>query len=107
MKGISIAAIACLPLMAHGGVPDFDVKTYCNHIASLGGSSSQMVMQGCFQNEQAAYDRLKPVWDGLPQSTRAYCTRITKMSPSYATLDGCVDMESSAAQSNQNFELRK
>ncbi len=104
----TIAAVAlALPLLANAEMPNFDVKAYCTRISGLGGAQSQAVMQGCFENEQAAYDHIKPVWDSLPSATRQYCNRLAGHNGSYATLEGCVDMEKSAQQSNGDFSFKR
>jgi hypothetical protein len=106
MKKIA-AVLLVLPVLAHAEMPDYDVKSYCARISSMGGASSQMVKQGCFENEQAAYNHVKPVWDSLSTETRNYCQRIAHYTGSYAALEGCVDMEQSAQQSNGDFTFKR
>jgi hypothetical protein len=90
-------------------MPDYDVKAYCARIASIGGSPSEMMLQACYQQEQSAYDGLKPRWDSLPASERAYCDRIARVggNGSFMMLGACIDQERAAASDNQGFQFRR
>jgi len=107
MKKTIVMFALCLPMLAHAEMPNYDVKAYCARISNTGGAQSQMAMQGCFANEQASYDHIKPVWDGLSSDTKRYCQHIADYVHSYTALQGCVDSEKAAAQSNGDFTLKK
>ena len=47
------------------GLPRYDVEAHCDQVASFGGNPSEMIRQGCFQQEQAAYDKLSNDVDQL------------------------------------------
>jgi hypothetical protein len=107
MKKIAALIVLCLPILAKAEMPNFDVKAYCSHLASLGGGPSQMLMQGCYANEQSSYDHIKPIWDTLPPDMKRQCLRLANYSPSYAMLEGCIDNEKSAQQSNGDFTFKR
>lgn len=89
-------------------IPVYDVNSYCEEVASVGGSSSQSVKRGCFQMEQSAYDEVKEVWHSVPDETRSYCDEVASIGGgSYSTLNGCIAMESRARQENENFEFTR
>jgi len=51
---ISVAVMAfALPAIAQD-LPRYDVKAHCDQVASFTGSPSEMIRQGCFQQEQAS-----------------------------------------------------
>lgn len=90
------------------GVPRYDVERHCNKVAASGGQYSEMIMSGCVDMEQGAYDGLKLRWGHLPSSIRSHCDRVARFggAGSYSTLEGCVQMEENSAQSNRSRTFR-
>ena len=107
-----VAMICCCCLLAAGAraeMPNYDVDAHCKEIASLGGESSQLMLNACYKQEQAAYDQLKPTWDQLPAAMRAHCDRIASLGGggSFLMLNACVDQEQQAAQQNGSFKFKR
>lgn len=97
---IIATALFAVPAFAQD-LPRFDVEKYCDEIASLGGSSSEMMKGACFDQEQTAYDKSKSRWTELPSSIRSYCLDISRFGgASYMMLDACIDQEIKAKQGN-------
>lgn len=110
MKSIILFfALAAFSSTVMADMPDFDVKAHCNEVANFGGSSSQMILSGCYHQEQASYNARKPIWDRLPAAVRKHCNEVAKFgSPgSYLILSGCVQQESTASKANDNFVFRR
>ena len=86
-------------------MPRFDVEAHCKEIASYGGSFSESLNRSCFDMEQAAYDSLKPDWDGLPSAMQLHCEDIARYagSGSYSLLESCVQQEAKAASAAKTF----
>ena len=103
MKSVFLAGlVAMFPGIALcQNIPRFDVDRWCNRVASSSGSYSDMLKQGCMQQEQDSYDALKSAWMSLPQHTRSWCTQVGE-SPggSYMIMNGCVQQEQSSAERN-------
>lgn len=98
------------PSQASGGssLPRYDVDAHCKVISEVGGTGSQMILQGCYQQEQMHYDRTKQIWDDLPKQMRSHCDQIARAGGgSYMILAGCIDQEKASAQSNQNFKFNR
>jgi hypothetical protein len=68
-----------------------------------------MILSGCERQEQQAYDRLKPLWRGLPEAMRSYCDGIARFGGggSYMLLDGCVRQEQSAGRDVEQFKFKR
>jgi hypothetical protein len=88
-------------------VPRFEVSSHCRKVASFAGSYSESLFGGCMDMEQSAYDGLKTRWARIPAATRAHCLQVASFAGgSYALLQGCVDMEDSAARTNAGRQFR-
>ena len=109
---IAAAAISVATLSAGraeaADMPRYNVKAHCNEIANVGGSYSAMIMKSCFQQEQSAYDQLKPHWADLPAPMRTHCDEIATVgSPgSYVILQSCIKMELDSANEIQGQEFK-
>lgn len=88
-------------------VPRFNVEATCKAISAAGGSPSEMILQGCFRQEQASYNQVKSIWMKIPQTMQTTCTNIAKSSGSgsYMILNGCIKQEMQSQQSNENFKF--
>jgi hypothetical protein len=109
IAALGIAA-AFYPLAARAEMPDYDVNVYCKQVAAVGGAPSQMILGGCYRQEQESYDALKPTWDQLPATMRAYCDQVARVGGSggaYMILKGCIDQEQQSAQQNGAFKFRR
>ncbi len=104
-----LAVLAGAPATARAEMPDYDTAGYCQAVASFGGVPSEMIRNGCLQQEQAAYNELKSTWDALPATLRAHCNQVARFTGpgSFMLLKGCVDQELDAAQQNQQFKFQR
>ncbi len=108
------AAVAGALLCLSGGsalaqeIPRYDPDGWCKRVAEMGGGSSEWMKQACLEQEQAAYDKLKPQWKDVPKKTRNWCDQVAKSDGrgSYAMLEQCVDMEFFAKQKNDNSKFK-
>ena len=87
-------------------MPRYDVEAHCNEVAGFGGEFSEMMYDGCFDMEQAAYNNLKDRWTDLPGRMRGHCEDIASFGGpgSYSMLEGCVQMEEAAASTDNTFQ---
>lgn len=94
---------------AFAEMPDYDVKRHCDRVSKMGGSQSQMLFNACFDQEQDAYNSLKPRWDSLPQSLRSHCDNVARIGGggSFTMLGGCVQQEESAAKANAGRTFKR
>jgi len=94
---------------AHAEMPYYDVDKYCKKIASMGGGSSQALLPSCYQQEQTAYNAVKPRWESLPAEMRTYCDQIAAFggTGSYMLLESCIQQEEAAAGSNSGFQFTR
>lgn len=109
MKRALMAAVIVLAgaRPAAAEMPNYDAEAYCQHLGETVGDSEEM-RHLCLDQEQAAYDQLKPGWDGLPQSVRAYCDNLSRETgQSYEMLKLCVAQEGKAAKANQQFKFQR
>lgn len=97
---VALCVGSAAPALA-GDMPRFDVEKHCAKVASFGGTYSASMDKSCFDGEQAAYDKLKPIWGELPDATTAHCLRVARFGGpgSYTMLESCVRMELEAAGS--------
>lgn len=107
MKRILLTA-ALLPAFAMADVPKFDVQQYCDVIANSGGTTSEMIRSGCFEQEQNSYNKVKGIWNQLTPSMQSYCTTIASSggNSSYMILDGCISQELNSKSSNKGFQFK-
>ncbi|MFG1418918.1 hypothetical protein V5F38_12200 [Xanthobacter sp. V0B-10] len=89
-------------------MPRYDPEGWCKRVSEVGGGSSEWIQGACLEQEQIAYDKLKPVWKEVPKKTRNWCDQVAKSGGrgSYAMLEQCVDMEFFAKQKNENSKFR-
>jgi hypothetical protein len=104
-----LVAAGCLPAsaaLAEPVIPRFDVEQHCEAVASFGGTYSAMMDRACMQQEQGAYDGLKPQWPDLPETVRAHCTEVAAFGGpgSYLMLESCVHMELDAMEEDGGFK---
>jgi hypothetical protein len=86
-------------------LPHYDVQAHCKKIAGFGGSYSEDMFNTCTDQEQQAYDALKPVWGGLPDTMRKHCDQIARFgSASYDMLKTCIDQEQDAKKNTKGFK---
>jgi hypothetical protein len=110
MRRIALAAllaIAASPAIAE--MPYYNVEAECQKIAAFGGAPSQTMLQACLQQEQAAYNALKPRWAGLPSDIRKHCDEIARFGGdgNYTMLQACIQQETAAAGANSGFKFQR
>jgi len=104
------AYVLAISAGADAAMPDFDVKRHCSEVAGFGGNPSEVLRQACCQQEQDAYNQLKPNWEHLPAVTCGHCKGVASSfggPGSYMLLNACVQQERSARSSNDNFTFQK
>lgn len=80
---------------AAGDLPDYAVQAHCEGVARLGGTLAQTMYAACIEQEQAAYDALRPIWASLAEAVRTQCDEITRFggaSGSFVMLRNCVEV---------------
>jgi hypothetical protein len=90
-------------------LPYYEVEKWCETIARSAGARSELIYGGCVNQEQSAYDALKPRWASLPAQTQRWCDQVARASGSgsYLILNGCVQQEISAGQENSRRQFRR
>jgi len=99
-------AMCAMPSICHAAMPHYDVAAHCKVIASVGGTYSEMMYDGCFKMEQVSYDNLKSRWEMLPGNLQAHCDEIARVggTASYSMLEGCIQMEEQAGSTHNTFK---
>ncbi|MGQ3671768.1 hypothetical protein ACT6QG_05165 [Xanthobacter sp. TB0136] len=89
-------------------VPRYDPEGWCKRVAESGGGSSEWLKDACLEQEQAAYDKLKPQWGTVPKKTRSWCNQVATSGGrgSYVLLEQCIDMEFASKQKNDNSKFK-
>jgi len=105
------AALAAAPcfntVAADEALPNYDPVAYCKRVSDMIGKSAWMT-KACLDQEQSAYDELKPVWAGLPDPMKQTCQRQASMiGRSYWYLKACVDQESTATKQLEGYKFRR
>jgi hypothetical protein len=90
-------------------MPNYDVGGHCKKIATFGGTSSQVILNACYQQEQSAYNGLRPAWRQLSAMTRAHCDQVAKFGGdgSFMILQACIEQERTAAHANDDFQFQR
>ncbi len=102
-----LAGLLLVPAAARAEMPDYDVDKHCNQVYEMAGKS-QAIKQACYQQEQQAYDKLKPKWDALPASMRSHCDQVGRMAgQSFTLLEACVEQEQQAKDQNKQFKFQR
>lgn len=98
----TVAVIVSMPAYA---VPKYDVEGWCRQVASVGGSFSNMMFNGCIEQEQSSYDSLRTLWARVPPQTQEWCDQVARVggNGSYMMLSGCIEQETNAASSTPKF----
>lgn len=87
-------------------MPRFNVPAYCARVADTVGGSD-MIREGCLEQEQSSYNELKPRWASVPERTQAYCVNVAQtIGGSYQILEGCLTQEASSGDSVDSFEFQ-
>jgi hypothetical protein len=106
---VGLTALAFVPRVAGAEMPHYDPGVYCRQVAGFGGNFSEFMMNACLTQEQAAYNSLKPQWDGLPAAMRNYCDQVAAFggAGSFFMLNACVEQERKAARANRGFQFQR
>lgn len=96
-----------VPVLAQD-MPRYDVAAYCKAVAGYGGNHSEMLEEACFDQEQEAYDSLKPEWAELASKMRDYCDQVATFGSegSYLLLEACIDQEMQSAGVNRKRKFK-
>jgi hypothetical protein len=103
------AAIVFGATASYAAMPNYDPVAHCAKVASFGGTPSEVIRNTCLQQEQEAYNDLKPKWDGLPAALRAHCDRVASFggAGTFVILKTCVEQELEASQKNHEFQFQR
>jgi hypothetical protein len=64
-----------------------------------------MIYNGCVDMEQTTYNWLKARWSAIPSRIQSYCDEVGRVSGgSYSILEGCIAMETEAANGTSTFK---
>lgn len=87
-------------------LPRYDVEQRCRDTtASVGGG--EWLLQGCFDQEQRAYDSLKARWLEIAPTIRGHCEKtVASVGAAYWLLEGCIEQEEQAAADNAGRTFR-
>ena len=87
-------------------LPRFDVEAHCQQVASMGGTASSTLLNGCMDMEQKSYNSLKQSWEQIPDQARRHCEQVAAFGGggSYNLLEGCIDMEMKAGAQPRKFQ---
>lgn len=97
--------LASTSIAAAQDMPRYDPVSYCNTVADTVGGSD-MIKNGCIQNEQNSYDTLKASWPSISDRARNYCNDVAMtVGGTYQILLGCIQNETSAAASTPDFKF--
>lgn len=99
--------IAASPVLAQE-MPRYDPVGWCKRVAEVAGGGSSWLEKSCFDQEQTAYDKLKPLWGTIPTKTQKWCDQVARSGGrgSYTMLEQCVDTEFFAKQKNDNSKFK-
>jgi hypothetical protein len=101
-----VAAVSLVPWAAARATPPFyDPGAYCHQAARFAGT--ERTYAPCYREEQAAYDRIKLYWDGVPVRSRAYCGGMAESAgSSYQVLETCLQDQGAIAKGQGNRPSR-
>jgi S-adenosylmethionine:diacylglycerol 3-amino-3-carboxypropyl transferase len=97
---LTVAALVAIAAGQYSDeLPAYSVESWCNKVAVIGGSGSEVIYRTCVTKERSAYDQLKDQWANLPAQTRQWCDRVATSGGdgSYSILQGCVEQEDAAS----------
>lgn len=102
---IGITALSVMSIAQAAELPRYDPNKYCERISSLSGGSATLANE-CIKMEQSSYNKLKNMWDSIPEKTVSYCDRLANTTGgSYTLLESCIDMEMTESNAPQKFEF--
>lgn len=102
---IGITTFGVVSIAQAAALPRYDPGQYCDRIADLSGGSATLANE-CIKMEQRSYNKLKNMWESIPEKIVAYCDRLASTTGgSYTLLESCIDMEMTESNSPQKFEF--
>jgi hypothetical protein len=109
MKWLAFLVVFGWAGTASADMPNYNPQVWCRSVASASGGFSQVILNGCLQQEQESYDRLRPLWADLPEQMRTWCDQVARASGggSYVILDGCVEQERQSGRDASQFQFRR
>ena len=88
-------------------IPDIDVKEMCLRVAKFASpeAPSKAMILSCLEDEQRAYNELKPKWAKAPEEAQRACLHWS--SSGYGYIKVCFEKEIAAAKTLPAFEFKK
>lgn len=93
-KALALVAVFAFPCAAFaGGIPQYDIKSYCHQVAELGGGGSAVIERECRKEEKASLERLRKMT--LPERALRFCDEVSSVGGggSYMILEECIKQE--------------
>jgi hypothetical protein len=84
-------------------IPGYDPATQCKRIAEVSEKYSTIIYGACIDQEQIAYNALRPRWGSVPADVRKQCDPTDRVDAGalYTRLQTCIDQEMTATRSNR------
>ena len=84
-------------------IPGYDPAIQCKRIAEVSEKYSTVIYGACIDQEQIAYNALKPQWGSVPADVRKQCDPTGRVDAGalYTRLQTCIDQELTATRSNR------
>lgn len=88
--------------------PRYDPVAWCDTVAKTSGAVSEMIKDGCMDQEQSSYDEIKSLWPTLPANIRKWCNQVAKSGGrgSYMILAGCIQQELESKSKNTGRDFK-
>lgn len=95
----AIGLLALSSTVLGSDLPRYDVEGYCETTAD----GSHDMFNFCIDEEQKAYDQLRPMASSIEQQTMNYCNDVA--GDSYDMLLFCIEEETEAANNRRSFSF--
>ena len=101
--GLSVALVALAGASWAQEISGYDPAIQCKRIAEVSEKYSTVIYGACIDQEQIAYNALKPRWGAVPADVRKQCDQTGRVDAGalYTRLQTCIDQELTATRSNR------
>ncbi len=84
-------------------IPQYDPAVHCKRLAEVSGKYSEVIYGACLDEEQVAFNALKPRWRTVPAPVRKRCDQLGRVEGAglYTSLQTCLDQELSTNRFGQ------
>ena len=100
---LSVALVALAGSSSAQEIPGYDPAIQCKRIAEVSEKYSTVIYGACLDQEQIAYNALKPRWGSVPADVRQQCDQSGRVDAGalYTRLQTCVDQQMTATRSSR------